>query len=253
MKTIKDYSQYGNVLERTLLLRTSPLAIKLLEKEEEIPKSTIRPRRNRGFHLSQCQAFAMSRRQKIAVAMLKEDHWCWAPLIGFGLVDYRAAENIEATKSQVKLLPRLECGKYIGIISAPLSTTDFIPDVVLVYANAAQLRSMLLIIKYQNLGTVNCQLDPINSCVYAVVDTMTKNQYQVTLPCAGEQNRAMPAEDELIFSMPRDKIENLVLALEQGEKMKVGYTPSSADMNPDFPRPDFYKELFKIWGLDIES
>jgi uncharacterized protein (DUF169 family) len=184
--------------------------------------------------------------------MLRDDHWCWAPLIGFGLVDSRAAEKFEATRNQVKILPRFEYGKYLGIISAPLRTAVFEPDVVLIYANAAQLRSMLLAIKYKDRSVVNCQLDPINSCVYAVVDTMLKSQYQVVLPCAGEHYRAMPGEDELIFSLPGDKIEDLISELKQAEKMKTGYTYSSFEMRPDFPRPDFYKELFRIWGLDVE-
>jgi uncharacterized protein (DUF169 family) len=253
MRTIKDYNHYGEELERLLLLRTSPLAIKVLEKEADIPADAIRPRRDRGFHLSQCQAFAMSRRQKITVAMLKEDHWCWAPLIGFGLADYRAAEKFEATKNQVKILPRFEYGKYLGIVSAPLRAASFVPDVVLIYANAAQLRSMLLAIKYKDKSTVNFQLDPINSCVYAVVDTMLKSQYQVALPCAGEHYRAMPGEDELIFSVPADKMEELTSELAQAEKMKSGYTYASFEMRPDFPRPEFYKELFRVWGLDVES
>jgi len=139
MGTIEDYNRFGDELERLLLLRTSPLAVKMLEKEEEIPKDAFRPRRDRGFHLSQCQAFAMSRRQRITVAMLKEDNWCWAPLIAFGLVDSQAAEKFEVTRNQVKILPRFEYGRYIGIASAPLRTASFEPDLVLIYSNAAQL------------------------------------------------------------------------------------------------------------------
>ena len=253
MKTMDNYNRYGEELERLLLLRTSPLAVKMLAKEEEIPKDAIRPRRDCGFHLSQCQAFAMSRRQRITVAMLKEDNWCWAPLIGFGLVDYQAAEKFEATKNQVKILPRFNYGKYLGITSAPLRAASFEPDLVLIYANAAQLRSMLLAIKYKEGILVNSQLDSINSCVYAVVDTMLTSQYQVNLPCAGEHHRAMPGEDELIFSVPRDKMEGLILELRKAEKMKAGYAYSSFEMRPNFPRPDFYKELFRMWGLDIEQ
>jgi len=252
MRTIKDYNQYGKELERLLLLRTSPLAIKMLSKEEEIPRDAVRPRRDRGFHLSQCQAFAMARRQKITVAMLKEDHWCWAPLIGFGLVDSGAAGKFEATRNQVKILPRLEYGRFLGIVSAPLKAADFEPDLVLIYANAAQLRSMLLVVKYKEEDLVSCQLDPINSCVYAVVDAMLKRQYRVTLPCAGEHYRAMPGEDELIFSVPGDKVSILTAELKKAEKMRTGYTYTGFEMRPDFPRPDFYKELFRLWGLDVE-
>jgi uncharacterized protein (DUF169 family) len=253
MRRIGDYNQCGEELERLLLLRTSPLAVKMLANEEEIPEDAVRPQRDRGFHLSQCQAFAMSRRQRITVAMLKEDNWCWAPLIGFGLVDHRAAEKFEATKNQVKILPRFEYGKYIGTVSAPLRTASFEPDVVLIYSNIAQLRSMLMTIKY-NVGVlVSSQFDPINSCVYAVAQVMLTGQYLVNVPCAGEQQRAMPGEDELIFSMPGDKMEDLVSELRQSEKMKAGYTYSGFEMRPDFPRPEFYMELFRIWGLDVEN
>ena len=97
------------------------------------------------------------------------------------------------------------------------------------------------------------QFDPINSCVYAVAQVMSTGQYLVNVPCAGEQQRAMPGEDELIFSMPGDKMEDLVSELGQSEKMKAGYTYSGFEMRPDFPRPEFYKELFRIWGLDVEN
>ena len=253
MRTMEAYNRYGDELERRLLLRTSPLAVKALAKEEEIPADAVRPRRDRGIHLSQCQAFAMSRRERITVAMLKEDHWCWAPLIGFGLVDSQAAEKFEATRNQVKILPRFEYGKYLGIISAPLRVASFEPDLVLIYANVAQLRSLLLTIKYREGDLVSARFDPINSCVYAVVEAMLTGQYQVNLPCAGEQKRAMPGEDELIFSVPLGKMKDLTSALKQAENMKTGYTYSSFEMRPDFPRPEFYKELFKIWELDVEQ
>jgi uncharacterized protein (DUF169 family) len=251
MRTMDDYNRYGEELERLLLLRTSPLAVKMLAKEEEIPKDAIRPRKDRGFHLSQCQAFAMSRRQRITVAMLKEDNWCWAPLIGFGLVDSKAAEKFEMTKDQVKILPRLEYGKYLGIVSTPLRAASFEPVLVLIYSNTAQLRSMLLAIKYKEGILVSSQFDPINSCVYAVVHVLLTGQYLINLPCAGEHQRAMPGEDELIFSVPRDKIEGLILELRKAEKMKAGYNYSGFEMRPDFPQPEFYKEFFKMWGLDV--
>ena len=43
----------------------------MLEKEEDIPEGAFRPKRDKGIHLAQCQAFAMSRRDGITVAMLK--------------------------------------------------------------------------------------------------------------------------------------------------------------------------------------
>jgi hypothetical protein len=34
------------------------------------------------------------------------------------------------------------------------------------------------------------------------------------------------------------------------EEIKLGYRHLNMQMTPDFPQPEFYKELFKVWGLD---
>ena len=83
---LMEFNRYGEDLEKHLMLRTSPIAVKMLGKESDIPEGAIRPFKDRGYHLSQCQAFAMSRREGTAVAMLNEDHWCPAPLIAYGTV-----------------------------------------------------------------------------------------------------------------------------------------------------------------------
>jgi len=251
--TLSRFNSYGEELERLLLLRTSPLAVKMLEKEEDIPKEAIRPKRDRGYHLAQCQAFAMSRRQRAMIAMLKEDNWCWAPLIGYGLVDSNVPEGMVLPKDQVKILPRLEYGKYIGIVSAPLKTANFKPDLVLIYSNTAQLRTILLILKYSGEPLVTSQFDPIDSCVYSTVPVILNGQYRITLPDPGDYERAMAGEDEIILSVPAAKLEKLVSALREAEERKLGYTHFVRDMRPDFPRPEFYMELFRMWGLDVEK
>ena len=81
MKTVIDFNRCGEELETRLLLRTSPIAIKMLEREEDIPKGAIKPRKDLGVHLGLCQAFARSRRERVTVAMLKGDNWCFLPVI----------------------------------------------------------------------------------------------------------------------------------------------------------------------------
>ncbi len=263
MTTVKDFNSYGEELERLLLLKTSPIAVKMLEKEGDIPQEAIRPKRDRGYHLAQCQAFALSRRRRETIAMLKEDNWCWAPLIGYGLVkpfDEKTispliyiVENMEAARKIAKNFPRLEYGKYIGILSAPLKTASFKPDLVLIYSNTAQLRSLLLAVKFKEGFLVTSEFDPIDSCVYSTVPVILNGQYRITLPDPGEYERAMAGEDEIILSVPADKMAELVEGLEHFDKMKMGYKYFTMDMRPDFPRPEFYKELYRMWGLDVEE
>ncbi len=248
MPTIKDFNLYGEELERFLLLRTSPIAVKMLKNEDDIPEKAIRPFRDRGIHIAQCQAFAMSRRERVTVAMLKEDNWCFAPLIAYGLVDKPDDPSIERFVS----FPRLEREKYIGIVSAPLKTANFEPELVLIYSNTAQLRSLLMPSHFMGKeALVNSHFFP-PSCAYTVVPVLQNNQYMTALPDPGEFTRALAGEDEIILSIPQDKMEELISELRQFEERKQGYIASTMMMQSDFERPDFYKKLFKDWGLDAK-
>jgi uncharacterized protein (DUF169 family) len=250
MTTLKEYHNCGEELEKALLLKTSPIAIKMLEKEEDIPEGAIRPKRDRGYHLAQCQAFAMTRRQGLTIAMLKEDHWCWAPLLAYGLVEDPQDAFVDAHTS----FPRLEYGKYIGMVTGPLKSANFEPDMVLIYSDTAQLREMIGVPKFQEKTLVKSEFDPIDSCVYSVVPVITGGQYRITLPDPGEASRAFAGDGEIIFSVPKEKLKGLAEGVKSSTEMKKDPEDwSHLLLRPDFPRPDFYKDLFRKWGLDVED
>ena len=206
MTTIADFKRCGEELERLLLLRTSPLAVKMLKKESDIPAGAVRPKKDRGIHLAQCQAFAISRRQKETVAMLKEDNWCFAALIAYGLVDKPDDPELQLFVD----FPTFERGKYIGIASAPLRAANFEPDVVIIYSNPAQLRNMLLPFHFGGEeGLVEYHFFP-PACAYQVIPVMSGGQLMVTLPDPGDYHRALAAEDEIVLSVPADKLTKLV-------------------------------------------
>ena len=70
MTKFKIFHDYGEELERRIRLRTYPLAIKMLETEQDIPEGAERPVRDLGYHVDLCQGFAISRREGKAMAML---------------------------------------------------------------------------------------------------------------------------------------------------------------------------------------
>ena len=43
MPSIADFKKYGEELETMMRLRTSPIAVKMLEKEADIPEGSLRP------------------------------------------------------------------------------------------------------------------------------------------------------------------------------------------------------------------
>jgi len=243
---LSKFNEYGNELETSLLLRTSPIAVKMLEKEADIPKEAFRPKRDGGYHIAQCQAFGMSRREGKTVAMLKEDHWCPTALMAYGMV-----EKPDSMAMWGESFMSFEVGKYIGVVTAPLKSATFMPDVVLIYLNPAQLRGLLLPMMFGGGSSqVSCHLF-LPSCGHAVVDPIKTGNYCVVLPDPGEYQRALALEEEMIFAVPREKIEGLMAGL-KGMGRRYSHRDQYMSMLPDFEQPQFYKDLFKSWGLDSE-
>ncbi len=243
---LTTFNQYGDELEASLLLRTSPIAVKMLEKEADIPKGAFRPKRDGGYHIAQCQAFGMSRREGKTVAMLKEDHWCPTALMAYGMVEKPASMG-----GWTESFMSFEVGKYIGVITAPLKSAAFMPDVVLIYLNPAQLRGLLVPMMFGgNASQVTTELF-LPSCGHAVVDPIKTGKYVVVLPDPGEYQRALATEDEMILAVPREKIQGLMAGL-KGMGRKYSHRDQYMSMHPDFEQPQFYKDMFKSWGLDSE-
>ena len=245
MTTLKEFNRCGEELEKILLLRTSPVAVKMLESKADIPAGAMRPKKDRKAHYAQCQAFAMTRREGTTIAMLKEDHWCPAALMAYGMVPLPEGMN----PTRMHPYETFDYGKYIGIVTAPLKNATFKPDVVIIYSNTAQLRSLLLSFTHDEVLQVNGRYFP-PSCAHAVVTPMLKGGYWVVLPDPGEYQRALCDEGEMMFAVSADKLPTLMDGLTKFQSQGFAYRNNYYFMQGDFSRPDFYKAMFKQWGLE---
>ena len=245
MTSISEYNNYGEELEKIFSLRTSPMAVKMLKTEDDIPEGAIRPSRDMGNRIAQCQAFALSRRDKKTIAMLKEDNNCFAPLIAYGHVD----KPVDPEYRLFMGCPTFERDKYIGIVSAPLKTANFEPDVVIIYSNTAQMRGLIMPLHFsQKEDELQYHFFP-PVCSYLMVPVIKNQKYMVALPDPGEHMRALPGEDEIIISIPRSKLGDIMEGQKQVEKYKQGYKDINYMMNYNFPLPPLYQDLFKRWGM----
>jgi uncharacterized protein (DUF169 family) len=250
MATLGEYNRFGEELEKSLRLKTSPIAVKMLEKEQDIPEGAVRPERDKGIHLAQCQTFAMSRREMETIAMLKEDNWCPGPLLAYGIVERPPAPDPGAGESTP--YDSFPYGKYIGIVTAPLITANFEPDLVIIYSNTSQLRGMLLSMNNQDRRLIHSYFFPW-SCAYSVVNPILTGEYWIVLPDPGEYERALGGEDEMMFSVPKNKLEGFMSDFKKAQSGNWGYSHFHPIMRPDFPQPEIYKKMFKMWGLGLEK
>lgn len=259
MADLEAYHGYGDELESRLRLKTFPLALKLLENEGDIPEGSQRPIRDFGHHLSLCQAFQISRREGTAVAMLKEDNWCPEPVIGYGLGEPpkyfleghnrfpHDVETLEAGSHYAQQFPRLEVGKYVGVLSAPLRTANFEPNLVMIYCDSAQLSLLLLAREYKEGYDLKCSLSSHAACVYGVVPAVISGECQVAMPCRGDHYRAMAGDDEIIVTVPKGRLEDLMAGLKYvnstGSRLPRGYT-----FLPEYPQRESYEKIAKMMG-----
>ncbi|MFC1495077.1 DUF169 domain-containing protein [Thermodesulfobacteriota bacterium] len=247
MADVKKFNKYGEELEKRLRLQTSPIAVKMLKSEADIPADVLRPMKDRNKHYAQCQAFSLSRRDRLAVAMLKEDNWCPGPVLAYGLLQ---PPDSPAPGGEI-MYEGFEHGEYIGILSAPLRETSFEPDLVIIYSDTNQLRSMLLSLKEEEKKKVKSRFFPF-SCAWSVTSPVLHNEYWITLPDPGEYVRALTQAGEMIFSIPVQKLDEFMEGLTAFFQESM-FANEQMMMLSDFSQPDIYKEVFKKWNMEYEG
>ncbi len=261
--TIAEYNTLGKELEENLILRYSPIALKLIYSEDEIPEGTLRPFKDRGDRIAMCQAYAMVRRNRTALTMLKEDHWCVWPLVSFGICDldnddyeYLGDKFFFKDKERSKRFFREEYPflaadkKPIGFTLAPLRSCSFEPDIITVYCNPAQMRSILMAAKFGNGEMFKLNLDPVDSCVHSSIPVLNGQDYNITFPDPGEYERALTDENEVMFTLRAEKLPELMESIKMVSRFGMGYQGLAMEMTSNFPRPKFYNDMFAKWGLE---
>jgi uncharacterized protein (DUF169 family) len=260
----ETYRQLGQELEQTLSLRDVPVALKVLYKGDEIPADALRPSRDTGRHYAMCQAMMLARRGKKTVALLKEDNWCLWPVISFGMVkldegDMNYLGGMHFYKDTAvshkyfrEEYPILKTDRDVdGFMLAPLTGCSFEPDIVCIYCRPGQLRSLLMAAKYESGQVVSSSLDTCASCVHAVIPVLNSEKpYNLSIPDPGEYERSLCDEDEMIFTLRADRLEEVVTGMRMLSRSGFGYRQLAPDMNLDYPRPEFYANMFEKWGLE---
>ena len=259
---VKEFNRYGKYLEENMKLRSMPIAMKFCKTLDEVPENAVFPKKQLGKHMALCQAFSYTRMKGMTIAMTKEDHWCWNPLIGFGhvecvpgqpqfdeVVKYIGIPDKEKASRFFENFPRVPMNSYEAVVTAPLASCTFEPDLVLIYADVAKTNHMIRCIKGATGGYIQSVFDGIDSCIYCTVPSLLTNEYRVTFPDPGDRERARARDDEVILTVPGGRMKEFMDSLEMNNRF-MGFNDRLFEINLDFPHPPFYNNLFEMWGLD---
>jgi uncharacterized protein (DUF169 family) len=259
MTDLKELEQALNTYIRPL---TFPLAVKMLASEDEIPEKTRRPFQQMKKKVAICQGIGMARKLGWAVAMGKEDMQCSLGAAPFGFfknIDFYDEGNLaagmftaskEAGQKEEALVDRFEYGQYSHICVAPLNRIGFVPDVIVVYGNPAQVMRMIQGALYNEGGAVQSSSMGRLGCA-AMITVIKKNECRYLVPGNGDRIFGMTQDWEMVFMMPASKVDSVVEGLAQTHKVGVRY-PITSFFNFQATFPPSYQEQMKIWEQEGE-
>ncbi len=240
---MEKWMNIGKDLEEILRPKTYPLAVKLMD-ESEFPERTRRPDEKTAI----CQAITISRRFGWTMGITEEDCGCpgaslvygWAkttdesPLAQFFYMAGYAADEAVAQKI-VDNLDRLPPGKYGGLVISPLTRTKIVPDLILVFGNPAQIMRLLQGALYNKGEKLKSEMAGIfASCTNGIIRTFNTGECQVIIPGNGDRVFAGTNDDEMLFTIPAEKAEEIVNGMKAQGFAKYPI-PVSLQVPPPFP------------------
>lgn len=247
MNNLDEFRKAGEDIYHKLHLATYPIAVTYIKDETEIPEGTFRPSKD-GKKLSLCQAFTLSRKWGLQVAMTPEDNFCTPATAFHGWVDISKEDLIESQVRQgwhkdrqaeerriegAWLLLRSKgenwLKAYKGFISAPLKDAKMLPDTVLIFGDGVQLTHMIHAISFEYKQPLHSFFEGFGeSCVKGGLLPFMLDSPQVVIPGMGDRAFAAIGDHELAIGMPARTVFTLLENLfKTGGVMNMGYPAKS--------------------------
>ena len=249
------WSAWTRRMESLLRLKTFPVGLKLLEKEEELASNAWL--RKPQEELSLCQMITIVRTFDWTLGGTADDLVTPGCASVLGLAELPEFVTDGTMRSIVWLekkddaatceavIQRIPYGKYKAFMLAPTAYDPFIPDIVLMYGNPAQMSIMVNAIQYDrferlifySVGETSCS-DVIGRCFVDQVPALS-------IPCYGERRFGHAADDELAIGLPAKDCARILSNLEILYKKGIRYPISQygAQVNP-------YAALAAVYRFD---
>ncbi len=260
---LDELHKLGTELESWLRMRVHPIAIKMLKSRDDVPEGAIIPTRDWGHKYALCQSFAKSQRDGMTIAMFKDDFWCFEPVEGLGFSEripyfleghHRYPDSVrtlEGASEWCKNMPHFEHGTYQGIVSAPINSCNFMPDVIIMHVNGMMTSQLIIVRNWIDGKDLNCQLSGHAVCVYGVVPPIQKGECTVAIPCKGDRRLASAQDDEIIFSLIPEMLPDFVEGARYLQEHNWGI-PMLQEYKEEYDLKPGYARVAEKLGMDMK-
>lgn len=227
------WSEWTRNMERLLRLKTFPVGLKLLEDPQELEANPwIRRIREK---LSLCQLITIVRTFDWTVGGTADDlvtPGC-ASILGLSelpefVTDGSMRNTVWLEKKEdaalcESVIQRIPYGKYKAFLLAPTAYDPFVPDMVLIYANPAQMSLMINAIQYDRFERLVFYSVGETSCSDVIGRCFVDRAPALSIPCYGERRFGHAADDELAIGLPVEECGRILSNLETLYKKGIRY------------------------------
>jgi dephospho-CoA kinase len=260
MNTTRDWEQPIRRMERLLRLKSFPVAFKLLENKEalsEIPfvrrvktKSTL------------CQMLNLARNFDWTVGAEVDDFMSVVCSSIIGLADtpdymkdgtFRSivwTQGRADAKKYEAAIPRLPLDRYEAVALAPLVYNPFDPDIVLIYANPAQMILLINALQFENYEVMQFFCVGESSCSDVIARCYLDGKPSMSIPCYGERRYGHAQDDELVMAIPVAMMDKALRGLEalyrRGIRYPISYAGAESDVTRAFPAAYGMEDFIKM-------
>ncbi|MBI5584748.1 MAG: dephospho-CoA kinase [Deltaproteobacteria bacterium] len=249
MENHRDWEKIVRRLEQLLRLKSFPVAFKMLTDRADL--DTIPFLRRMEKKVTLCQMITLARNFDWTVGAVAEDFLTPTCPSIVGLADipevnkdgtFRSIVWVRTREEARKFeaaIPRLPLGKYQAVTLAPLVYKPFEPDLVLIYANPAQMILLINALQFEDYEVMQFYCVGESSCADAIARAFLTGKPSLTIPCYGERRYGHAQDEDLVLALPPDDLEKALRGLEalyrRGIRYPISYAGAEQDLGRAFP------------------
>ncbi len=216
----EEVQRLGKELIDVLHLKTSPVAVRLVRADEELPADVPRISEK----TRHCQMVDNVRRNGSQFYTIIDDHMCKGGAAVMGLTEMGEKlkrgevyyhlnhfDSMDAARSTMEKVPYVPGHSVKAVLYSPLENATFDPDVILIITNPKMVMELSQALLHKNGGRINASFAGKQSvCADGVAYPYISGEAGVTVGCSGSRKYTEIKEEEMIISVPVDMLPGLV-------------------------------------------
>lgn len=220
---VSGYDKVSDNIKKSLGLEKSPVAIKFVLREKDLPKDIPKVSES----IRHCEMVQKAAQGETFYATADEQ-LCKGGASAIGLMDtpekvktgefyYELGRfsSLGSAKRTMDAIPKIDNMMY-ALVYTPLEKANFHPDIIVIISNPAQAMKLSQALVYTLGGRVESNFAGIQSiCADAVAGPFLRKTANITLGCSGSRKFADIKNEEVIIGLNGENIGCVVNALNE--------------------------------------